>query len=122
MTIGAMRNLHKVMKRLSRPAAVRAVETFVLPILLFGSETYPAMTQRETEFMTTSYMMVLRRATRMMLQVNQDDNTVINFSDAQVLRAAKRNPLAEVLKLRRDAFLQSMALDPLVQRLPPPSW
>ena len=58
---GALRNLHKVIKRFSRPQAVRTVETFVLPILLFASETYPALTKREMEYINASYMLVLRR-------------------------------------------------------------
>ena len=121
LTLGALRNLHKVLKRFSRAESVRTVETFVMPILLFGSETYPSMTQREMEYMTASYMLVLRRATRMMVKT-LPDGSVRNHPNEQVMKAAKRKPLVEVLKTRRDTFLRSMVLDPLVQRLPAPNW
>ena len=47
LTAIAIRSLHKVTKRFSREHAVRTYETFVLPILLFGCETYQPMNTKE---------------------------------------------------------------------------
>ena len=54
LTLTAIRMLHNVTKRLNRDTVVQTMMTFVLPILMFGSETYQEMNSREQAYFNAS--------------------------------------------------------------------
>ena len=113
----AIRSLHKVTKRFSREHVVNAYETFVLPILMFGCETYPVMNTREQAYFNSSYMNVWRKATKMLMHAAAD-GTMTQYSNARVLAAARQQTPEQALLARQTAFLTVMIHDPLVALMP----
>ena len=114
----AIRSLHKVTKRFSREHAVSAFETFVLPILMFGCETYQALNTREQAYFNSSYMNIWRKATKMNMHAAAD-GTMTQHSNATVLAAARQHSPEQALLARRTAFLAVMSHDPLLAIMPP---
>ena len=117
LTAIAIRSLHKVTKRFSREHAVRTYETFVLPILLFGCETYQPMNTKEQAYFNASYMNVWRRATKMTLHPAAD-GTLTQHSNVHVLAAARQRTPEQALLARQTAFLADMQHDPLIAVMP----
>ena len=117
LTLTAIRMLHNVTKRLDRATVVRTMETFVLPILMFGSETYQIMNNREQDFFNASYMTVWRRATKMDVRI-LPDGSVTHHANARVLAVANQRTPEAALVARREAFMCTMRLDPLLSRMP----
>jgi hypothetical protein len=117
LTLTAIRMLHNVTKRLDRATVVRTMETFVLPILLFGSETYQVMNTKEQAYFNASYMTVWRRATKMNIRT-LPDGTIAQHANARVLAAANQQTPEAALSARQAAFMSTMRLDPLLSRMP----
>ncbi len=117
LTLTAIRMLHNVTKRLDRATVVRTMETFVLPILMFGSETYQVMNTRKQAYFNASYMTVWRRATKMNIRT-LPDGTIAQHANARVLAAANQQSPEAALAARQAAFMSTMRLDPLLPRMP----
>ena len=113
----AQRSLQKVIKRFSRAHAVMAVETFVLPILMFGSETYQTMNTKEQAYFNSSYMTIWRKATKLTIHATAA-GTLTQYSNAQVLAAAQQSTPEQALLARKTAFSAVMRHDPLVALMP----